>query len=358
MSGTCGRCWICGWVIALVWGVLGCSGEPSSGGKTKPEVTAEYASGKSKPGKTKPVGEANGPLKVDADGRKWLGDIPLDVFYDDPLAVVADSAKVAATAPMNSDAGNTPAPTTTEKPAADTTTASAGMGSDWKDMISIEQVQAETKRIRNHLTVALQSAGTYNGHYKELQVDGAVMAALANIVASHPESITWKPNAKFIRDYGQQLSEAATALGKEAYEKSQTASEKMTAVLDGNAPSDDNVAPQRPFGEVANRAGVMKRIEKASEWMRTNIATENKFKSELEQIQTEATIIATLGKVVVDPSYESAGEDDYKGWAQNLIDGARDAVQSTQDQAFPKFQSAINKINKACQDCHASYGNG
>lgn len=356
MSGFGGRCWNFCVAMTLALGLLGCGGEPAS--PSKADGTANAAAGKAKPGKAKATGEATGPLKVDAEGRKWLGDIPLDVFYDDPLAVVADSAKVATAQAANPDSGTTPAPMTTEKPAAEAANPSAGMGSDWKDMISIEQVQAETKRIRNHLTVALQSAGTYNGHYKELQVDGAVMAALANIVASHPESVTWKANAKFIRDYGHQLSEAATALGKEAYEKSQTASEKMTAVLDGNAPSDENVAPQRPFGEVANRAGVMKRIEKASEWMRTNIATENKFKSELEQIQTEATIIATLGKVVVDSSYESAGEDDYKGWAQNLIDGARDAVQSTQDQAFPKFQSAINKINKACQDCHASYGNG
>ncbi|HET6424040.1 MAG TPA: hypothetical protein VFG20_10180, partial [Planctomycetaceae bacterium] len=344
----CGAAFV---VMSIACGIMGCNGgaAPSADDQAAPATASKSKTGKAKSGGN----PSTSPLKVDADGRKWLGDIPLDVFYDDPLAVVADSAKVAPT--MAADPGTPATPAKTDTPAPATTdSATAGMGSDWKDLISIDQVQAETKRIRNHLTVALQSAGTYNGHYKELQVDGAVMAALANIVAQHPESVTWKPNAKFIRDYGHQLSEAATALGKEAFEKSQTASEKMTAVLDGNAPSDDNVAPQRPFGEVANRAGVMKRIEKASEWMRTNIATENKFKSELEQIQTEATMIATLGKVVTDPSYDSASEDDYQGWAKSLIDGAREAAASTQEQAFPKFQSAINKINKACQDCHAS----
>lgn len=341
-------------MIGVLCGLIGCTGNPapSADGKAAPATVS-----KSKPGKASTGGEApSGPFKVDADGRKWLGEVPLDVFYDDPLAVVADSNKVAPATPMN-DTPSTPMPS--EKPTTpETPTASVGTGSDWKDMISIDQVQAETKRIRNHLTVALQSAGTYNGHYKELQVDGAVMAAMANIVAEHPESLTWKPNAKFIRDYGHELSEAAKALGKEAFDKSQAASEKMVGVLDGNAPGDANVAPQRPFGEVANRAGVMKRIEKGFEWMRTNIATESKFKSEAEQILAESTIIATLGKVVTDPSYDSASEDDYKGWAKNLVDGAREAAQSTQEQAFPKFQSAINKINKACQDCHASYGNG
>ncbi len=343
----------CAGLVACV-ALVGCA----NGGPSTPAGEGKTAAGsgtKVKPGKAKSNEPVSSAVKVDADGRKWLGDIPVDVFFDDPLAIVADSAKVTPAAPTTTEM---PAEPTPDKPAPTATATAGGMGSNWKDLISIDQLQSETKRIRNHLTVALQSGGTYNGHYKELQVDGAVLAAIANIIVDHPESVTWKPNAKYIRDYGLDLSEASKALGKEAYEKSQTAAEKVTAVLDGNAPSDDNIAPKRPFGEVAHRAGVMKRIEKASEWMRSNIATEGKFKSELEQIQNEATMIATLGTVVTDESYESAGEEDYKGWAKNLVDGAREAVQSTQDQAFPKFQSAINKINKACQDCHASYGNG
>ncbi len=343
-------CLVCAMALS---GCGGTSPAPAAGNKTASKVSG----GKSNPSQAGSGEAAGGAIKVDVDGRKWLGDIPFDVFFDDPLAVVQDSNKVAPATPTKTDDPSPTTPMPSETPAA-TGNTTAGMGSDWKNMLSIDQLQAETKRVRNHLTVALQSAGTYNGHYKELQVDGAVMAALANIVAEYPADVTWKPNARFVRDYGLQLSEAAKALGKEAYEKSQTASEKMIAVLDGNAPSDDDVAKQRPFAEVAHRAGVMKRIEKASEWMRTNIATESKFKSELEQIQTEATMIATLGTVVTDLSYDSASEDDYKGWAKNLIDGAREAAQSTQEQAFPKFQSAINKINKACQDCHASYGNG
>lgn len=353
LMAWCRRAGISGVLLSATC-LAGCGGgSANSSGEGK--ASAPASAGKSKPTKSKSGESSPSAVKVDVDGRKWLGDIPLDVFFDDPLAVVADSAKVPTEAPMKPESPSPTIPTENPAPAA---AAAAGMGSEWKDLISIDQLQSETKRIRNHLTVALQSGGTYNGHYKELQVDGAVLGAIANIVAEYPESMTWKPNAKYIRDYGHQLSESSKALGKDAYEKSQAAAEKVTAILDGNAPGDDDIAPQRPFGEVANRAGVMKRIEKASEWMRTNIATENKFKSELEQIQNEASMIATLGTVVTHESYESAGEEDYKGWAKSLIEGAREAVQSTQDQAFPKFQSAINKINKACQDCHASYGNG
>lgn len=341
--------------LACALALTGCSG----GGSAAPasnQTSTGGAGAKPKPGKTNAGDAKSTAVTLDADGRKWLGDIPVDVFYDDPLAIVQDSAKVATATPTATE--TQPAAKPTEMPAPAATATSGGESNRWKDLISIDQLQSEIKRIRNHLTVAMQSAGTYNGHYRELQVDGAVLAALANIVAAYPDSVTWQPNAKYVRDSGLQLNESAKALGREAYEKSQSAVDNVIAVLDGNAPSDDKVLAERPFGEVANRAGVMKRIEKASEWMRSNIATESKFKGELEQIQSEATIIATLGTVVTHPSYEFTGEEDYKGWAKDLIDGAQEAVQSTKDQAFPKFQSAINKINKACQDCHASYGNG
>ncbi|MDZ4686542.1 MAG: hypothetical protein SH850_15845 [Planctomycetaceae bacterium] len=291
-------------------------------------------------------------VRIDADGRKWIGDIPYDVFFDDPLAVVSNAATVPTMSP-----GGTP-PVAPQTPSTPSPTTPAGGVADWKSMISMDQLVDETKRVRNHLTSSLQSQGTYNGNYKELQVDGAVMAAIAGIVAQHPDDVSWKPNARYVKDYGHKLFEASKALGREPYEQSQTSAEGLAAVLSGNLPADAGDPADKPFGEVAHRAGVMKRIEKASEWMRSNIDSETVFKKEKDQILTEATLLAVLGKVVSDPSYESADEDDYKGFAQRLIDGGRDAVTATQEQAYPKFQEAINKITKACADCHANYGNG
>lgn len=342
-------------LATLTWGLCGCgSGTPAAA--THGEATPGEAPKTASNGTKKPAaapGKKN--VTVDADGRRWIGDIPYDVFLDDPLAEANNTATVAMNTTKPND-GGTATPTTAEEPGEKPTAAASG-GNEWKDVITMEQLLAETKRIRNHLTSSLQSQGTYNGNYKELQVDGAVLAALANVIAEHPEDVSWKANTRFIREYGLELSEAAKGLGKDSYEKSQTASEKVISVLDGNA-GDGDFPADRPFGEVASRAGVMKRIEKASEWMRANINNDTKFKAEIDQIRNEATIINVLGKVASHPSYESATEDDYKKYAKDLVDGAREAVGATQDQSFMKFEGAINKITKACTDCHANYGNG
>jgi hypothetical protein len=333
---------------------VGCGGGKPTG-KSKEGTAAKPAS----PAKTNapsPNSKAAGSkhVRTDEAGRKWIGDIPYDVFFDDPLAVVSNTVTVPTIGPGGSPPGNTPMPPVTPPPAA----TSAGSASDWKAMISMDQLVDETKRIRNHLTSSLQSQGTYNGNYKELQVDGAVMSAIAGIVAQHPDDVSWKPNARFVKAYGHKLYDTAKALGREPYEQSQTAAEGMTAVLSGNLPADAGDPADVPFGESAHRAGVMKRIEKASEWMRANVNSESVFKKEKDQILSEATLLSALAKVISDPSYDSADEDDYQNFAKSLIEGGREAVSATQDQAYPKFQDAINRITKACADCHANYGNG
>ncbi len=341
-------------LAAITMGLTGCGGgtpAAATNGEGTRAVPEAASQGGKKPGAT----AAQKHVTVDADGRKWIDDIPYDVFLDDPLAEANNTATVAMNTTKPAD-GNPGTPAMVEEPGTKPAAPAAG-GNSWKEFISMEQLLTETKRIRNHLTSSLQSQGTYNGNYKELQVDGAVLAALANVIAEHPDDVSWKANTRFIREYGHELSESSKGLGKDSYEKSQTASEKVISILDGNGGEGD-VPADRPFGEVANRAGVMKRIEKASEWMRANINSESKFKGELEQILNEATIISVLGKVAAHPSYESATEEDYKQYAKDLIDGAREAVGSTQDQSYKNFENAINKITKACTDCHANYGNG
>jgi hypothetical protein len=346
------------WPVALCLSVLiaGCgpsASTPKGPTESAAPVTAKAAPSSEGTSPKLPVADSK-HVRTDDNGRKWVGDIPYDVFFDDPLGIVSNTASVPGSPPGPTTPAPDPRPRSPTAPASP----AAGSAPDWKGLISMDQLMDETKRIRNHLTSSLQSQGTYNGNYKDIQVDGAVMAAIAGIVAEHPDSVTWKPNSRFVEAYGQKLYDSAKALGREPYEQSQTAAEGLTAVLSGNLPADAGDPMDQPFGAVAHRAGVMKRIEKASEWMRANINSEAVFKKEKDQVLSESTILTVLAEVVADKSYESADEDDYQNFAKTLFDGGREAVNAAEEQTYPKFQEAINKITKSCADCHANYGNG
>ena len=312
--------------------------EPASRPAPKPERTVAAAEHAEKT-----------PTKPKKDG------IPYDAFYENPLEVAANTERVAGGAPVAAPEKmeNAAPEKKVEKPAA----ASGELA--WDEYLPAENLKSEMKKIQNRLKAAMQNPGTYNGNYKDIATDGAVIAALAGIAAEHSGDVPWKANAPLIREFGHELSLAAIGLGKENFEKSKLAYDKIDSTFGGTIPADaPKAAPKRPFSEVADRGGLMKRIEKARNHLRDNINTEAKLKSESDAVQHESMIMQTLGKVVAFEDYTSADEQEYKTFVEALINGAREATSAAKDQSFQKFTDSMNKVNKSCDQCHANYGNG
>lgn len=329
----------------LVW-VAGCGGAPAP----KP-VAQEDAP--AKPAKSERVAAADHSEKA-SPSKKKESDIPYDAFFDNPLEIANNNAVIAGPAPV---VGKEPSGDM-EKPTPDVAKPAAG-GESWTDVLPAENLQAEMKKVQNRLKASMQNPGTYNGNYKEIAVDGAVIAGLAGMAIEHSGDFSWKKNAPLIRDFGYDLSQAATGLGKENYEKTKVAYEKLDSVFSGSIPPNSPTpAPKRPFGETADRTGLMKRIDRARGHLRDNINTEAKLKADTEGVVHETLMISSLGKIVATEGYSSADEQDYQQFANALINGAKDATAAAKDQSFQKFTDAMNKVNKSCDQCHANYGNG
>ncbi len=356
--GNDGRCELSTWLrwggtalpVMLAMSVAGCGGSaPQKSAKVDEEQPTKVA-----PKGERAIAMEHGE-KIPAKKKKD-GGIPLDAFFDNPLEVASNNAVVAAPA----NAGENPAVATVDKPKGDAPKSAATGGAlVWSELLPMENLQGEVKKVQNRLKASMQGQGTYNGNYKEIAVDGAVIAAMAGIAIEHSGEVTWKANAPLIREFGHELSQAATGLGKDNYEKSKVAYEKLESVFSGTIPPDaPKAAPKRPFNETADRTGLMKRIERAAFHLRDNINTEAKFKSGSDDVQHETLVISTLGKVVATEGYSSADEADYLQFAEALINGAKEANTAAKDQSFQKFTDSMNKVNKSCAQCHANYGNG
>lgn len=342
----------------LLAGLVGCGGTaapPAVDANPAPVAKAPPAAPAAKAGDplAEPAPKQAEPAKGD---RKFVGDIPYDVFFDDPLKVVADATKVAA-APATPDMKS---PTEATPVAAAPAVTDGKL--DWTVLLTGDDILDEIKTVRNHLNSSLQNLGTYNGGVKDIAIDGAVISGLARILSETPEEVTWKKNAPLVEDYGRQIWDAASgagALGKESYEKVQSANERLVSSLSGNVPADAVTPPAgRTFNDIAHRKGLMKRIERASEYLRANINTEGKLKSEQEKILHEAALIAAFGTACSLPGYESVDEEDYQTYARDLIGGAQEVHGAAKDQTYDKFQSGLNRLLKACNDCHADYATG
>lgn len=305
---------------------------------------------------------------------RWLGKVPYDVWFDDPLSIAADSGKagslpkeaVVTAIPQGGmgSGGDSSQSITAEQEDPKITgeemevapSGAAGDGDTWSSITSIDGLQTEIKLIRNRLSTALKSQGQYNGNYKDIQVDGAVLAAIGVVAPQLPGELTWKKSAKHIRELGARLRGGAKSLGKEGFEKSQTHFEQVTAVLGGSLPAGlPDAANDLPYAEAADRGGLMIRMEKAYQWLYSNIKTEARFKSDSETITHELEILTLLSQIVADKSYESADEDEYKTYINKMISEGKAGLAAVKAEDFKRFGDALSAINTTCNQCHADY---
>lgn len=361
--------WMPVWLIAisLTVSAWGCGGgkpaaekEAEPAGVTKSDPAPAKKSNDAAESKSEPDSEPAAAQSAKDKPSKGpsIDGIPLDVvWYDDPLAVASDATPVGGgSAPAVAMTPTKPAPA---QPAATPTepAPAAGGGSDWKDLITGELIGAETKKIKNRLTDSLSSVGKYNGNYKDgIQVDGVVLAALAQVLHEHPDSLSWKADAPTVRDLAADLAKKAKGLGQASFDPSKETFVKLEGVLTGNKPPGlEEAPPKLPFGEFASRMGLMKRMQKSFDYMKSNIQNDAAFKKEAETIQHEAAMLATLTKVTGAKEYPGGDEEEYQQFIKDLVQASKDVVEASKAEEFPKFQDGMTRVQKLCDACHQAY---
>jgi cytochrome c556 len=303
-------------------------------------------------------------VHTDSHGRKWLGDVPYDVFFDDPLAVAAEGKQQ----PLAHDVNDRPTRNVAKTPLSEKQTDDGGPAGSaerkaaapdtvWQNVIDIDVLDAEVKRIRNELTAELQSVARYNGHYREIAISGATLAALGEIAAEHPAAVSWKQSAPAIRDLGRRIHGAASALGAQAYQATKAPYEQLIDVLDGNVPAGLPASePQIDFAKVASREGLMKRMDHAVDWLKKGGGgPAQRLRKESANALREASLLAAFGRVIAVGHYDSADDEKYKTYAQELTKAAQGAVAGVKSEDAAAFSDAVGRVQKRCDACHADF---
>lgn len=346
----------------------GCGAKAPSGGEHASSSSGNSSSGESKAAASNdaPAGAkknaARNDVYADARGTKWVGKVPYDAFFDNPLAVASNSNKVAGAAPAPATdakpAEKPEAMASTDTPKAADSATAAPAGDEWTALISAKDIEDEVKEIRNRTSAGLTGVGQYNGKYKDMQSDGAVVAALGSIAQHHSETVKWKANAKYVREYGSQIEKSANGLGKKPYEATQGVFDKLTGVLDGNTPTDADVPEDAPLHDKASRKMLMYRMQRAKDWMRKEITTEAKYKAEIDKVKHEASLLGTITKAQLTPGYEFVEDENYRKHVKEMIDAAIIIRKSVETQDFKAFEGGIINVEKKCNGCHTDFVGG
>jgi hypothetical protein len=347
---------------------MGCGGSGNATAPRQPPQTADAEppaspvstqSAQQPADTSSPTAQAQGLVRTDQKGRKWIDDIPYDVWFEDPLAVAAKGEVVPdggpGASPSDANGGSTAAEASL---AAISPSSAATLDSsrDWSALMPVQVLEDEVKRIRNQLTAGLQSVGRYNSNLKELQIAGAELAALAGIGWQHAEPTSWKDSAPLLQTYGAAIEQASQETGRTAYDAARSAFESAAVLLDGGQPAEQAVPPaDNQFAASADRTGLMKRMDRAFKWLRGNVATEKDLQREQANTLHEGAILAALAAVIATDGYTSADEPPYQGHAGGLISDSSELTAAVRDADFAKFNDTLTRIEKRCNDCHREY---
>jgi hypothetical protein len=366
-------------LIAVVMFLIGCSREspkPESATTPPPQVaaptktveksavatksgtaeTSESQTGEAIAGLEKPVS-----VHTDAKGRKWLGDVPYDVFFDHPLAVAAEGGSPASgdnkmLAANSNSQSSPPSEVGAAKNPAPAEKSAGGAENAWGRLVDADVLDAEVKRIRNDLAAQLQSVSKYNSHYQEIAIAGTTLAMIGEIMAEHSGSTSWKANAPLVRDLGAKIHDAAKAPGASALHTTKTSYEQLVDVLDGNVPAGVEAAqPRRDFSEIAKRDVVMKRMDHSFQWLKKTGPAQQILKKQSATALQEASLLAALGRVITVGHYDSADDPKYKGHADDLSKSAAAIAAAVKADDATAFTDAVSRVQKRCDACHADY---
>jgi len=343
--------------------VSGCGGEDGekAGDAYKTRESSQPGDGKTANGSDKTRGASvtrrtrrgvwKGP-----DGRKYWNNHPYDIWYGDAYAIASDTTPVGKSNGGKAVVG--PPKKQSGKTTADKTANSQG---DWKTIAPLGILEDEVIRIRNFGTQKLQTAGRYNSGYKELQYNGAALAVVAQIISNYPEDpdgekISWKSDALYVRDLGVKMNATATALGSKKYRETKEVFEKFVDLLNRNKPA-GLMEPDKKaaFADVASRGALMRRMDSAHKWMKTEVNSEEAFKQNAEGVLHEAVMLGTMAKVIGHPSYFLADDPDYAGYVNKTVEATQTIRTAVKTGDYTKFRSSLDVIYNQCNQCHTGF---
>ncbi len=313
------------------------------------------------------VKHGRGEVWVDEKGQKWFGDVPMDAFFDQPYTVASNATPIgggAATTAVVSGTGSTdvPDPTITETPAVpsgtETTPPPSASGDSWGDLISEVELDDEVKAIRNFLNENLQSVSNYNSAMLMIPPKAATLGALAGVAMEHPNAVSWKDDARYIRDLAKQMNSDTLRSGPKDQKRILEQYEAISDTLNRSRPADLPEPPESDgFAEVSEMRLLMHRMEEAEKRMKTEAGTDTALTSRKDMVAHEAALMATFAKIVTLPGYGYEDDPKFKGYANDVVQAALAIKEAAKSNDFATYELSLTKVSTSCSNCHSDYKN-
>jgi hypothetical protein len=355
------------------------TGTPAASEASQPAPSATEAASEEKPAATASTSKTRhkrDEVWVDENGQKWFGNVPMDAFFDNAYEVASNQESIGGAVVAVADAGGAQEPAMTPaaaegsdataapasdspKPPMETTTAPAAGGENsWATLITAATIDEEVKSIRNFLNENVHSVGTFNSSMLMIPPKAAALGAVAGIVMEHPESISWKDDAKYVRDLAKKMNSSVLQRGAKDQKRIEELYDAVDATLSRSKPAGLEEPPESDsFAEVAEMRLLMMRMEEAEKRLKTEAGNESTMGEKKAMVAHEASMMAVMAKIVSMPAYGYGDDPKFTGYANEVLKASQDIKTAAESGDFAGYESALTRVSTTCSNCHSDYKN-
>lgn len=302
----------------------------------------------------KPVRRAERPRY---NPQEWQGTFFKNLFEEGLVGQPAPRQAAPAVASGDRPAdGARPAPTTASPDAAALPAAAAQGGGAWSEVIDAEILENEIKRLQMQLDTLITAPVKFQTDYQNARYAFVELATTFAVISKFEAKVRWQDSAAAAQALFTQTAANCRTTSPQAFQSAKNAQEQLRNLVRGGsmeAASDTNA--DLDWSQFADRIPLMQRLGKALERLQQNSGNKSNFAAARDDLLHDASIIAMLGMVLVQPAVEDADDEDYVALARKMIAAAREVREAIGLDNYEIAAAAINRIEQSCNDCHADW---
>jgi hypothetical protein len=230
-------------------------------------------------------------------------------------------------------------------------------GAIWSKLIDGDTLETEIKRLAQDVDKDVTTPGDFKGGaYEACRRHFSVLAVLFAVAAEYDGDVRWQDAAPALRDLFSRAGYNCKVGTDQTYQESVNRKQDLADLIGGTRPRLPQAERTAEWGQVADRAPLMQRLNIAHEERLTKwLANQGQFERHRDDVRHEAQLVAMLGDVIGREGFDYWDEEDYAQHARELRQAAIDISSAVELNNYERARQAVGRATKACAACHEVY---
>ncbi len=258
--------------------------------------------------------------------------------------------------PRPENFGKSPTAPKAVAPLAETEKGDNGAASSgWSMLISSQTIEDEVKKSHLELDALITTSQKFKTENDKVRESFSFLATLFAIIAEYDDNVRWKEDAPSARDAFAQAAANAQTSSDEAFASARTQRDQLAELIRGGKLAGGN-SGEMNWTHWTDRIALMKRLDTSFEQrLKPWTSSMGDLNGHAEEVLHEANIVAAIGQVLIQTGLDEADDEEYAKFAQEMSAAAIELQSALQANQFDAASSAVNRLGKACNDCHEAY---